>query len=34
MDNKLTQDYKDNLYEKVLEKKAKRTAKRKNMMEN
>lgn len=31
MDNKLTQDYKDNLYEKVLEKKAKRTAKRKRL---
>lgn len=31
MDNKLTQDYKDNLYEKVLEKKAKRTANRKRL---
>lgn len=31
MDNKLTQDYKDNLYEKVLEKKARRTANRKRL---
>lgn len=31
MDNKLTQDYKDNLYEKVLEKKVKRTANRKRL---
>lgn len=31
MDNKLTQDYKDNLYEKVLEKKAKRTTNRKRL---
>lgn len=31
MDNKLTQEYKDNLYEKVLEKKVKRTANRKRL---
>ena len=31
MDNKLTQDYKDNLYEKLLEKKARRTANRKRL---
>lgn len=31
MDNKLTQDYKDNLYEKVLEKKVRRTANRKRL---